>query len=154
MNETPKKKRRTVRTTPGKSRKAAGRIVVTLSLPKGDVVKVEKLAKSGQRHKVSEREFSALAGKDEMEDLGAALEEIYAAGITDAIDNDLADDGLDEDEQVERFILREAAGREFARRGLRRLIVRKVLRRELVRRRMHPVRRATHDGASGHRSPP
>ena len=151
MGEIPKKKTASARTGArakgAKAKKPAGtQIIVTLSLPKGEVVRVEKFAKSGKRHEVSQKEFAALAGRDEMDDLGAALEEIYAAGISDAMD-DAFDDFSDTDE-IDRFILQEAAGREFARRGVRKLIVRKVLRRGLGKKRAHP-RKPAHKDVSG-----
>jgi hypothetical protein len=128
---------------PRKSTKAAAnQIVVTLSMPKGEVVKVEKFPKSGQSREVTEEEFAALAGADEFEDLSEVLEETYAAGVTDAIDDELADDDFDDDGEVDRFILREAAG----------LILRRVLRRELVKKRAHAAHKATPD-ASGQHSP-
>jgi len=158
VTEKPKRKRKKNGATarkPHKSTKpATDQIVLTLSMPNGELVKVEKFPKSGKSHEVTEEEFAALAGTDEFEDLGEVLEETYAAGITDAaFDDELADDGdFDDDEEIDRFILREAAGREFARRGLHRLILRRVLRRELVKKRAHGARKTTHE-ASGHHSP-
>jgi hypothetical protein len=152
VGEIPKKKTANARTgARAKAKKPAGtKIIVTLTLPKGEVVSVEKFAKSGKRHEVSQKEFAALAGRDEMDDFGAALEETYAAGIHDAMD-DAFDDFGDSDE-IDRFILQEAAGREFAKRGVRKLIVRKVLRRELVKKRAH-ARKAPHKDVSGPQSP-
>jgi hypothetical protein len=107
-------------------------IVLTLS-PKGEVLKVEKIEKSGQRHELSDEEFAALAGEDEREDLEAAFEEAYAAGVSDA----LGDEDEDEDEEEEEIALRQlilgrAVGRQLLRRGLRRLILRRALRRQLL----------------------
>jgi hypothetical protein len=151
VGEIPKKKATSARTgaraKAAKATKAAGtQIVVTLSLPKGEVVRVEKFAKSGKRHEVSQKEFAALAGRDEIDDLGAALEEIYAAGINDAMDDAFDDFGATD--EIDRFILQEAAGREFARRGVSKLIVRKALRRGLVKKRAH-ARRPAHKDVSG-----
>ena len=48
-----------------KGRPSATReLVLTLSVPEGDVVKVEALGKAGQRDELSEEEFAALAGED------------------------------------------------------------------------------------------
>ena len=150
MGETPKKKRVNTGTGPrAKTKKSSGtQIVVTLSLPEGDVVSVEKLAKSGKRHEVSQKEFAALAGGDAIRDLGAALEETYAAGVSDAIDGDFGE--LDERNEIDRFILQEAAGREFAKHGVRKLIVRRVLRRELMRKRAHARKPVPKDVSGPH----
>ena len=52
------------------------------------------------------------------------------------------------DDPVESLnILREAAGREFAKRGVRKLMVRRVLRRGLMRKRAHPARKPAHKPA-------
>src|SRR4026209_64642 len=60
-------------------------VVVTLSIANGNVVKIEKLEKSGQRHQIPEEELAVLIGEDEMDDLGSVLEEAYVAGVGDAI---------------------------------------------------------------------
>src|SRR5262245_35174491 len=57
----------------------ARQIVLTLSVPDGDVLKVETIDKSGHRHAMPEEEFMALAGDDDAEDLGAVLEGAYTA---------------------------------------------------------------------------
>ena len=152
MGEIPRKKTANARARArAKARKPAGtKIIVTLSLPKGKVVSVEKFAKSGKRHEVSQKEFATLAGRDEMDDFGAALEETYAAGVNDAMDD--AFNNFGDADEIDRFILQEAAGREFAKRGVRKLIVRKVLRRELVKKRAH-TRKPPHKDVSGPHSP-
>jgi hypothetical protein len=124
-------------------------VVVTLGGRKNEVLKVEKIEKSGPRRELSEEEFAALVGEDEMEDLGAALEEAYAAGINDAINDALGeldeaeDDEEEEDEEIvlRRFILGRGAGRQLLRRGVRRLILARVLRRALSRQRPHTARK-------------
>ncbi len=147
MAETKKKARRR---NAGKPAKSASQIVVTLSVPQGEVIKVERLAGSGQRRKVSGKELAALAGTDEMEDLGAALEETYAAGVIDAIEDSFElDESLDGDTDMDRFIRREAAGREFVRRGVHRLILRRALRRGLAGKRSNPARKPTQAGGAG-----
>jgi hypothetical protein len=128
-------------------RPAATQIVVTLSLPKGEVVSVEKLAKSGKRHEVSQKEFAALAGGAAMQDFGAALEEIYAAGVSDAIDDGYGE--MEDGDEIDRLIMQEAAGREIAKRGVRKMVVRRVLRREMMRKRAHARRQPAHKDVSG-----
>ena len=129
-----KAKRKTYRSlnvapSPEKKQIATRQLVLTLGVADGGVIKVEKLEKSGQRHEVSDEEFAALAGEDGVE-LGAALEEAYTAGITDAINDELSEEEEDEEEEEEilrRFILRRAAGRQLLRRGVRRLILRRLI---------------------------
>ena len=153
MSETKKRKRKNA--APAAPAPHEIKLVVTLRLPKGDVVKVEKLAKSGERQQVSDKELAAITGADEMEYLGAALEDTYAAGMTDAIDGELGEDDAfdDDDDEIDRIILRETVGRQFARRGVRTLILRKALRRKAGRKRAHPARKGSHEGASGEQSP-
>jgi hypothetical protein len=111
-------------------------IVLTLSAAKGDVLKVETLSRSGQRTEISEGGFAALAGEDEIEELGAAIEEAYAAGIVDALgEEDEEDEDEDEDDaeqSLRELILGRSAGRLLIRRGVRRLILRRALRRQLL----------------------
>ena len=157
--ETKKRKYRSLEFTPSPGRKQleTKQLVVTLSVPKGDVVKVETLGKSGQRHEVSEEEFAQLAGEDEMEDLGGVLEEAYVAGINDAIHDALGEEEEEDEEEegendqeeevVREFVLRRAAGRQLVRRGVRQLILRRVLRRELIQRRKPPERKAGRKGS-------
>jgi hypothetical protein len=66
-----KKKYRNLQVARRPKSKATGtrELVLTLSIPDGEVVKVETPEKSGQRHELSEEEFAALAGEDEAEDI-------------------------------------------------------------------------------------
>jgi hypothetical protein len=122
-------------------------VVVTLGGSKGEVLKAEKLERSGTRRDLTEEEFAALVGEDELEDLGAALEEAYAAGINDALHDALGekdeeeDDEEDEEIVLRRFILGRAAGRQLLRRGVRRLILARVLRRMLAQQRPRTERK-------------
>jgi hypothetical protein len=146
MAKARKKTYRTLNFTPSPEKKqiATKQLVLTLGVPDGDVIKVEKLEKSGQRREVSEEEFAALAGEEATE-LGEALEEAYSAGITDAINNELSEAEEDEEEEEEilrRFILRRAAGRQLLRRGVRRFILRRLIRREAMQRRARPEGKA------------
>jgi hypothetical protein len=114
-------------------------LVVTVRPSKGEVLMVERMEKSGQRREISAEEFAALAGEDEAEDIGAALEEAYAAGIVDALGGEDVEDEDEEDEEAENavreLILGRAAGRLLLRRSVRRIILRRALRRRLLGRR-------------------
>jgi len=119
-------------------------LVLTLSIPEGEVVKVETLEKSGQRHELSEEEFAALAGEDDAEDVSP--EEAYAAGITDATEDGFEfDEEGDEEEAIERSVLREMVTRQLLRRGVRRFILRRLRRRESIRQRARPGGKAAHE---------
>jgi hypothetical protein len=111
-------------------------LVLTLSASKGDVLKVETLGRSGQRSEISEEDFAALAGEDEIEELGAAFEEAYSAGIVDALGEDDQEDEEEDEEDAQhslrQLILGRSAGRLLIRRGVRRLILRRALRRQLL----------------------
>ena len=138
MARAKKKTYRSLNFTPSPEKKQiqTKELVLTLAASNGEVIKIEKLEKSGQRHEVSDEEFAALAG-DGATELGAALEEAYSAGITDAINNELSEDEEDEAEEEEilrRFILRRAAGRQLLRRGVRRFILHRLIRRGAMQR--------------------
>src|SRR5689334_20960798 len=75
-------------------------VVLTLSMPKGHVVKIEKVEKLGHRQELSDEDLAMLIGEDEMDDLGSVLEEAYAAGIADALGEKPAED-IREDELEE-----------------------------------------------------
>ena len=111
--------------------------MLTLAAPNGDVIKIEALEKSGQRRELDDDEFSALAGNDAV-DLAAAVEQAYATGIADGLQDDLGEDDEDEAEILRRFILKVAAGRQLLRRGAHKLIVRRALHRQRGVRHAHP----------------
>src|SRR6516165_12310888 len=68
------------------------KIVVTLNVAKGEVVKVEALDGAGEHRELSQKEFAEIAGEDELADLEDALEEAYAAGVNDAVEDSLESD--------------------------------------------------------------
>jgi hypothetical protein len=125
-------------------------VVVTLSVPDGDVLKVETLDKAGHRQPMPEEEFAALAGDDDAEELGAVLEGAYTAGISDALNEEMSEneEAVDDDEEeiIRRFMIRRAAGRHLLRSGMRKLILRRRLRRDLIQRRAKPGQAAHPNG--------
>ena len=109
-------------------------LVLTLSMANGNVVKIEKLEKSGQRHQVTDEELATLIGEDEMDELGSVLEEAYVAGVGDAIGEQPAEEASDEelegdeaDDVFGDFMFRLLARHHLVRRGIRRLVLRRVL---------------------------
>jgi len=110
-------------------------LVFTLGAGGGEILKVEKIDKSGQRRELNEEEAAALTGGEEVDDLEAGLEEAYGAGILDALGED-DEEGEDEEETaLRRLVLARLLGRRMVRRGLRRLILRRALRRQILERR-------------------
>lgn len=116
-------------------------VVLTLSMPKGNVVKIEKVEKLGHRQALSDEELAMFVGEDEMDDLGSVLEEAYAAGIADALGEKPAEDtredeleeGESDDEAFGDFMLRLLARHRLVRRGVRRLVLRRMVASTLVR---------------------
>jgi hypothetical protein len=112
-------------------------MVVTIGATTGDVVKIEKIDKAGKRDEVSEEECAKLAGEDELEEIEAALEEAFEAGIAGALNED-DEDELDDEEKALRQLLigglirRRPVLLRLRRRSLRRLLLRRLLRRRLL----------------------
>ena len=117
-------------------------MVVTFGATTGDVVKIEKIDKTGKRDELSEKECATLAGEDEVDEIEAALEEAFEAGIAGALSED--DEGdLDDEEQALRRLLiggllrrRPVLGR-LRRRSVQRLLLRRLLRRRLLQSQLH-----------------
>jgi hypothetical protein len=148
MVESRKRKIRSLRTVHRPQKKqgkptATKELVLTLSIPDGEVVKVETLEKSGQRQELSEEAFAELAGEDEGEEISP--EEAYAIGITDASEDELEFDETGDEEEIERFILREMVARQLLRRGVRRFILRRLHRRGLIRQQTRSGGKAAHE---------
>lgn len=111
-------------------------MVLTIGATTGDVVKIEKIDKAGKRDELSEEECAKLAGEDELEEIEAALEEAFEAGIAGALSED-GDDEVDNEERALRQLLigglvrRRPVLLRLRRRSLRRLLLRRLLRRRL-----------------------
>jgi hypothetical protein len=106
-------------------------LVLTLNPAKGEVLKVERIDRNGHRRELSEDEIGGLAGKDDADDLEAALEEAYGGGILDV----LGEGDEDEDEEeiaLRRLLVARLLGRQVVRRRLRRLVIGRALRRRFV----------------------
>src|SRR5687767_11874080 len=153
MAKAKKRARKTYRSlnvtpSPEKKQPETKEIVLTLAASNGDVVKIETLEKSGERRALSDEEFADLAGEDAV-DLGTALEQAYATGIADALQEEVGEDEEDEDgaEILRRFIFKIAAGRKLLRRGAHKLILRRALHRQRGVRHAH-----ARSGAGGKRA--
>ena len=131
------------RESPGSRRERLGQneeteqMVLTIGATTGDVVKIEKIDKSGKRDEVSEEDCAKLAGEDEVEEIEAALEEAFEAGIAGALSEDDEDDLDDEERAMRRLLIggllrRRPVLTRLRRRSLRRLLLRRLLRRRLL----------------------
>jgi hypothetical protein len=113
-------------------------LLITLSGPNSDVVRVETLDKSGTKHDVPDDDFAALAGDNDVEDLLPVLEEAYMAGFSDASSDVFESDDSESDaHDLEKAVIRGDATQRLIRRGVRKLILARLLKRELQRKR-HP----------------
>ncbi len=144
--ETPKETERhnTKRESPRPARTVeTEQLVVTLSVPTGEIVKVEKLERGGHRRELTDEEYVGLAVDDETDKLEETLEDAYEAGVADALgenDVDGEDDGHEAFERlaVGRLLVRKKLRRELRRRLMRRAVWRQMLKRELLRRTVRP----------------
>jgi hypothetical protein len=111
-------------------------VMMTIDLPMGKIVKVEKIDKAGKRHELAEEEWAKLVSNDEVEDIEVALEEAFEAGIAAVLGERYEDEGEDDEEKaVRRFLIHELLGpHPVQRRILQRVLVSRVLRRRILKR--------------------
>ena len=151
----------TSRREPSRSAQAeeTEQLVVTIAAATGEVVKIEKIDKAGKRGDLSEGDCLKLAGEDEVEEIEAALEEAFEAGIAGALreEDETDDDEVDEVDEVEgtRLVISGLLARgpvlgRLRRRTLQRLLLRRLLRRRLLQRRFGPNQKADHNGHKAH----
>jgi hypothetical protein len=113
-------------------------VVITLSVPGREVIKVETLDASGKRHKLADEDFAALAGDSDVEGLFPVLEEAYVAGFSDANGDESGDDEYEsDDDDLEQVVIRGAASRTLIRRGVRRLILGRLAKRQALKKQGH-----------------
>ena len=117
-------------------------LVITLSVPDNEIIKVEAVDMSGKKRTLHDEDFATLAGDHDVEDLLPVLEQAYVAGFSDA-NGDIFETGDDEadadDSDFEQVVVRGAASRMLIRRGVRKLILGRLVRRELLRKQgLHP----------------
>jgi len=125
-------------------------VVLTLS-PESEIIKVEILEKSGNRHELGVQDFASLAGDDDVEGLFPVLEQAYEAGFSDANGDVFESDDSNEanEDDFERMVVRGVASRRLIRRGVRRLILGRLIRRELLRKQGEMTGRSVKDDVSG-----
>jgi AAA+ superfamily predicted ATPase len=110
-------------------------IVISVRPQSGEIVNIEKVDKNGTRTELSADECRGIAGTNELDELDAAIEEAFEAGV-DAVLGD--DDEEDEQAFIKRLIVWQLAGGRVHRRigALRRNMLRQLVMRRLVRRRV------------------
>jgi hypothetical protein len=89
--------------------------------PMGKVVRVEKIDKTAKRHELTEEEWTKLVGSDEVEEIEAALEEAFEAGIAAVLGEEYEGDEEYEDDEEK---------------ALRRVLIAGLLRRRSVQHRI------------------
>src|SRR5262245_53252510 len=113
-------------------------LVVTINTPLGKIVKVEKIDKVGKRQELAENEWAKLVGDDQLEEIEAALEEAFEAGIAAVLGEEYDDDEAYEDDEERTLRQLLIAGllrrRPVQHRILQRLLVSHVLRRRFRKR--------------------
>jgi hypothetical protein len=145
MARVKKKTYRNLNFSPSSKKKNFQTRELLLTLGNGDVLKIEKIEKSGERREVSEAEFAELAG-DRTAEVGAALEQAYTLGFADALKNELSEGEEDpeenEEETIRRFVLIRAAGLRRLRGRARKLILGRALSGRHIQRQKKPKRSA------------
>ncbi|MGZ3527704.1 MAG: hypothetical protein ACXVAO_08360 [Vulcanimicrobiaceae bacterium] len=113
-------------------------LIVTMRPDGGEILSVEKVDKSGLRSELSEEEYGKIAGEDEVDEIEAALDTAFEAGIAEALGDDVqSEQTTGEDAVLERLIILRLLGRRVGRvHALRRNMLRRLLLRRLIRRRM------------------
>lgn len=110
-------------------------LIFTLNAATGEVVRIEKLDPSGTRTEVAKEETIELAGKDNLHEIEAALDEAFEAGISSVLEpsgEDESSEESEEEKELRRVLLMRLIGRNVRRRLQRRLVQRLILSRTLV----------------------
>jgi hypothetical protein len=111
-------------------------LIFTMNAATGAVIKIEKIDQSGKRCEVPKEESVALAGKDNLLEVEAALDEAFEAGISSVLEPSSDEEPLDETEEeteLRRILLSHIIGRGTRRRLQQRLVERIVLARTLAK---------------------
>jgi hypothetical protein len=109
-------------------------LIFTISVATGAVVKVEKVDSAGKRHDIPKDETVALAGKDNLHEIEAALDEAFEAGISSVLGGASDDEGIGESAEevrLRRILIAGIISRDVRRRLQRRLVQRLILSRTL-----------------------
>ena len=121
-----------------RTRHAAGdetkQLIFTLNAASGAIIKIELVDTAGKRKDIAREETVALAGKDNLHEIEAALDEAFEAGISSVFeptDDDEPSDETEEEKELRRVLLMHLIGRNVRRRLQHRLVQRLILSRTL-----------------------
>src|SRR5436190_11338882 len=109
-------------------------LVVTFNAAMGEIVKVEKVDKAGKHQELTEKECAKLAGQDEVEEIEAALEEAFEAGVAVMLGDEQEEYAEDYDDE-ERAVRQLLIGAILERHPVRKRLLRQLLLRRLLLRR-------------------
>src|SRR5262249_30763361 len=103
--------------------------------------RVEKIDKAGKRQELPDEEWAKLVGDDEVEEIEAALEEAFEAGVAAALRDEYEDDDEayedDEETALRRLLAGELLRRSPVQTILQRLLMKRVLRRWFLKHPLH-----------------
>ena len=109
-------------------------LIFTLNAATDAIVKIEIVDTAGKRKEIPREETVALAGKDNLHEIEAALDEAFEAGISSVFeptDDDESSDETEEEKELRRVLLMHLIGRNVRRRLQHRLVQRLILSRTL-----------------------
>jgi len=109
-------------------------LIFTLSAATGAIIKIEIVDAAGKRKEVPWEETLALAGKDNLHEIEATLDEAFEAGISSVFeptDDDGPSDETEEEKELRRVLLMHLIGPNVRRRLQHRLVQRLILSRTL-----------------------
>jgi len=111
-------------------------LIFTLNAATGAVIRIEIVDTDGKRKEIPREETVALAGKDNLHEIEAALDEAFEAGISSVFEPTDDDEPSDETEteeerELRRVLLMHLIGRNVRRRLQHRLVQRLILSRTL-----------------------
>jgi len=113
-------------------------LVVTINPAMGSIVQIEKVDKTGKHEEFSEGDWANLVGADEVEEIEAALEEAFEAGVAGVLGEEYNTNGDNENEDqrvIRRFLISELlVPASVRRRIVHRLLLSRILRSRLIKR--------------------
>jgi hypothetical protein len=131
------KERPSTKTEPSQSAQTE-QLIVTLRVGSGEVLKVEKIDVAGKRTDLPKEETARLVGKESLDEIEAALDDAFEAGISSMLDPEDDDEESHEKEtaedmEIRKLLLGLVIGRAIRRRVRRRIVQRLILSRALSR---------------------
>ena len=107
-------------------------LIFTLNAATGAIIRIDIVDTDGKRKEIPREETIALAGKDNLHEIEAALDEAFEAGISSVFeptDDDEPSDETEEEKELRRVLLMHLIGRNVRRRLQHRLVQRLILSR-------------------------